>query len=139
MDMRKLVGNEQLVAIKSKEADLKAKIAGARKTVGFRTKAKIRLHDRGDGTCGLPSRTLARESRHIVASLLSGTTSRAAVLIPRVSSVWRRRSGALTAFGEGGRIPRDSNKGFCLQGFFADLASRRRARRAGAMRRGRER
>jgi len=47
------------------------------------------------------ARTLAPESRHIVAFGLSGTTSRAAVLIPRVHFVQRTRSGAVFAPGEG--------------------------------------
>ena len=47
------------------------------------------------------ARTLAPESRHIVAFGLSGTTSRAAVLIPRVHFVQRTRSGAIFAPGEG--------------------------------------
>ena len=45
--------------------------------------------------------TLARESRHIVVSSLSGTTSRAVVLFLEVSNVRRKRSGALSAPGEG--------------------------------------
>src|SRR3954452_18410793 len=55
------------------------------------------------------ARTLAPESRHIVASWLSGTTSRAAVLIPRVplSSVHVRA-----------RLLRPARaKGFCPQGY----------------------
>ena len=47
------------------------------------------------------ARTLAPESRHIVAFGLSGTTSRAADLIPRVHFVQRTRSGAVFAPGEG--------------------------------------
>ena len=46
-------------------------------------------------------RTLAPESRHIVASKTSGTTSRAVVLSHLVAGVRRKRSGALFAFGEG--------------------------------------
>lgn len=46
-------------------------------------------------------RTLAPESRHIVAFGLSGTTSRAAVLILEVLVSLRKRSGALFAPGEG--------------------------------------
>ena len=45
-------------------------------------------------------RTLARESRHIVAFGLSDTTSRAAVLIPRVLMYRRKRSGVSHAPGE---------------------------------------
>ena len=53
--------------------------------------------------------TLARESRHIVSFGLSGTTSRAAVLILTRPSVRRKRKA---------RIPRPARaKGFCLQGF----------------------
>src|SRR3954471_10555546 len=55
------------------------------------------------------ARTLAPESRHIVAFWLSGTTSRAAVLIPRVPlfgvTFGRRFSRPATA------------KGFCPQGY----------------------
>ena len=47
------------------------------------------------------ARTLAPESGHIVVFGLSGTTSRAAVLIPRVHFVERKRSGAYIAPGEG--------------------------------------
>jgi hypothetical protein len=47
------------------------------------------------------TRTLAPESRHIVACGLSGTTSRAVVLILEVASVWRKRSGVFFAPGEG--------------------------------------
>ena len=47
------------------------------------------------------ARTLAPESRHIVAFGLSGTTSRAADLISRVHFVQRKRSGAEIAPGEG--------------------------------------
>jgi len=46
------------------------------------------------------ARTLARESRHIVAFNLSGTTSRAVVFDPVVASVRRKRSGAFFALGE---------------------------------------
>ena len=46
------------------------------------------------------ARTLARESRHIVAFNSSGTTSRAVVFDPVVASVRRKRSGALFAPGE---------------------------------------
>ena len=46
-------------------------------------------------------RTLAPESRHIVAFGLSGTTSRAVVFDPLVATVLRKRSGALSALGEG--------------------------------------
>ena len=53
------------------------------------------------GTCGLWARTLARESLRIVAFFLSGTTSRATVLIPRVLVVLRNRPGAIFALGEG--------------------------------------
>src|SRR5258706_14943124 len=45
--------------------------------------------------------TLARESRHIVAFGLSGTTSRAAVLTLTRPWVLRTRPGALSAPGEG--------------------------------------
>jgi len=48
-----------------------------------------------------PHPTLARESRHIVAYLLLGTTSRAAVLILDGSGAWRKRPVALHATGEG--------------------------------------
>src|SRR6266436_6301104 len=67
-----------------------------------------------------PLPTLARESRHIVAFGLSGTTSRAAVLIPGVlvPSVHVRA-----------RLSRSARvKGFCVLGFFKDLASRHRPR-----------
>ena len=47
------------------------------------------------------TRTLAPESRHIVASFLSGTTSRAVVLSLYVVSIKPKRSGALSAPGEG--------------------------------------
>src|SRR5258705_10145083 len=61
-------------------------------------------------------RTLAPESRHIVAFELSGTTSRAAVLIPGVGSVQRTRSGAFSRPA--------SVKGFCPQGFLRfDIAA----------------
>ena len=53
------------------------------------------------GTCGRWALTLARESRHIVAFLSSGTTSRAVAPIPRVLLVLRKRPGALFASGEG--------------------------------------
>jgi hypothetical protein len=46
------------------------------------------------------ARTLAPESRHIVAFKLSGTTSRAVVFDPLVASVRRKRPGALSALGE---------------------------------------
>jgi hypothetical protein len=47
------------------------------------------------------ARSLAPESRHIVAFNLSGTTSRAVVFDPLVATVLRKRSGALSALGEG--------------------------------------
>ena len=47
------------------------------------------------------ARTLAPESRHIVAFGLSGTTSRAAVVILWSIAVQRKRSGELIAPGEG--------------------------------------
>src|SRR5947209_8477424 len=46
------------------------------------------------GRCGRVTRTLARESLRIVAFKLSGTTSRAAVLILYWSCVRRKRPGA---------------------------------------------
>src|SRR5690242_492513 len=55
-------------------------------------------------------RTLARESRHIVAFGLSDTTSRAAVLIPRVLMYRRKRSGV--------SLRPASLKGFRRHGFF---------------------
>src|SRR6266481_573883 len=72
-------------------------------------------------------RTLARESRHIVAFGLSGTTSRAAVLIPGVLviSVHVRARQSRSA-----RV-----KGFCVLGFF-EIWHRSTARKpAGAMQR----
>jgi hypothetical protein len=46
------------------------------------------------------ARTLAPESRHIVAFKTSGTTSRAVVFDPLVAAVRRKRPGALFALGE---------------------------------------
>src|SRR5258708_6016519 len=46
---------------------------------------QLRKLNTRDGTCGRGTRTLAPESRHIVAFLLSGTTSRAAVNTLQVS------------------------------------------------------
>ena len=46
------------------------------------------------------ARTLAPESRHIVAFKPSGTTSRAVVFDPLVATVRRKRPGALSALGE---------------------------------------
>src|SRR6476660_4033903 len=67
------------------------------------TVRRQQLHQRTtrDGTCGRETRTLAPESRHIVSFLLSGTTSRAAVNTVQVALVWRRRSIAVNATGEG--------------------------------------
>src|SRR4051812_12427029 len=50
----------------------------------FRCRGKIQLQCSGDGTVDAPTRTLAPETRHIVACPLLGTTSRAAVLILEV-------------------------------------------------------
>ena len=74
-----------------------------------------------------PQRTLAPESRHIVAFGLSGTTSRAAVLIPGVlvSGVHVRARSSRPA----------KVKGFCVLGFFRDLASQHGPKPAGATRR----
>src|SRR6266581_449703 len=73
------------------------------------------------------SQTLARESRHIVSFGLSGTTSRAAVLILTRPSVRRKRKA---------RIPRPARaKGFCLQGFLRDWSRIAASRMAGATRR----
>ena len=59
--------------------------------------AMVQVTEHVDAT----TRTLAPESRHIVASVLSGTTSRAAVLILYGPCVRRKRPGALSAPGEG--------------------------------------
>ena len=78
-----------------------------------------------DGTCGRWTPTLARESRHIVAFLLSGTTSRAAVL----TSLEFRLFGVHVR----ARLSRPARvKGFCPRDF-SRLASQRVPRAGGSV------